>query len=152
MQHGRRTEVPQEGAFKATSKAESSQCETGLDAGGTAQCTPDRLGGDSSPQLEDQRRVSTTIRDNINAKKCQIQQLQKELATLRHANILSPKSPLVIDGPGHFYHCTGFTYNQFNRSCAFFDASPLNHARLWCPVMIPLTPAQSHGVTRCYSH
>lgn len=37
-------------------------------------------------------------------------------------NVLSQESLLKIES-GHFYHCTGFTYDQLISLCVFLDAS-----------------------------
>lgn len=74
-------------------------------------------------KLAEQELVIAAMQNDIDAKNYQIKLLQEELETLRSVNIPSHESPPKTDGPCHFYDCTGFTYDQFNSLCVFFDAS-----------------------------
>lgn len=74
-------------------------------------------------KLAEQEVVIASMQNEINTKNHQIKLLQEELETLRCVNIRSHESLAIIDGPCHFYDCTGLTYDQFNSLCEFFDAS-----------------------------
>lgn len=88
--------------------------------------------------LAEQEVVITAMKKDMRAKKDQIKLLQEELETLRSVNVLSPESFLQIDGPDNFYHCTGFTYDQFNSLCVFFDASITKPAEIVLPGNVAL--------------
>lgn len=72
-----------------------------------------------------QTQMLSELHCELEKKSHRIRYLQKKLQGLHRTNIsdtLSPESLVQIHGPVHFYHCTGFTYDQFSSLCVFFEA------------------------------
>ncbi|XP_075896489.1 uncharacterized protein LOC142897795 [Nelusetta ayraudi] len=73
-------------------------------------------------KLAEQKLEIQHLQCSLNVKKDQIKLLKKELQMPSIINSFSPESLLEFSGPGHFYYCTGFTYDQFNSLCVFFHS------------------------------
>lgn len=78
----------------------------------------------------------------LKAKKKHISWLKKEVRWTCSINSLSPES-LLIDGPDHFYYCTGFTYDQFNSLCVFFEE---RNVSVTCETIDPSVIQQRHQI------
>lgn len=71
----------------------------------------------------------------LEAKDVQFHHLQKELQNAHTSDALNPEILNQSYVPDYFHYCTGFSYEQFNSLCQFFNiptdpSSPQTHIPL----------------------